>query len=53
MKEKPVPRRHAKPRGEATTDDGKRKDGEPRSEMRRRFRKIVERHRETFDRLAK
>jgi len=53
MKEKAVPRRHAKPCGEATTEDGKRKDAEPRSETRRRFRKIVERHRETFDRLAK
>jgi hypothetical protein len=48
-----VPRKHAKPRGETTTEDGKRKDAEPRSETRRRFRKIFERHRETFDRLAK
>ncbi len=54
MKEKPVPTKHAKPlRGEATNEDGKRKDAEPRSETRRRIRKIVERHRETFDELAK
>jgi hypothetical protein len=54
MKEKPVPTKHAKPtRGEATNKDGKRKDAEPRSDTRRRVRKIVERHRETFDELAK
>jgi hypothetical protein len=54
MKEKSGPTKHAKPaRGEATNEDGKRKDAEPRSETRRRVRKIVERHRETFDELAK
>ena len=54
MKEKPVPAKHATPpRGEATREDGKRKDAEPRSKTRRRVRKIVERHRETFDQLAK
>lgn len=54
MKEKPVPTKHAKPpRGDATNEDGKRKDAEPRSDTRRRVRKIVERHRETFDELAK
>jgi hypothetical protein len=53
MKEKPVRTKHAKPtRGEATNEDGKRKDQEPRSDTRRRVRKIVERHRETFDELA-
>jgi hypothetical protein len=53
MKEKPVPTKQAKPpRGEASNDDGKRKDAEPRRETRRRVRKIVERHRETFDKLA-
>jgi len=54
MKESLLPTKHAKPpRGEATKDDGKRKDAEPRSETRGRVRKIVERHRETFDKLAK
>ena len=54
MKEKPVPTKPAKPKhGEATNEDGKRKDAEPRSDTRRRVRKIVERHRETFDELAK
>jgi len=54
MKEKPVPTKHAKPlRGEATNEDGKRKDAEPRRDKRRRIRKIAERHRETFDELAK
>jgi hypothetical protein len=41
------------PRGGATGEDGKRKEAEPRRETRRRIRKIVERHRETFDELAK
>ena len=54
MKEKPVSTKHTKPTsGEATNEDGKRKDTEPRSDTRRRVRKIVERHRETFDELAK
>ena len=54
MKEKPVRTKHAKPpRGDATDKDGKREDAEPRSDTRRRVRKIVERHRETFDELAK
>jgi len=54
MKEKPVPTSHAKPpRGEATTENEERKDAEPGSETRGRIRKIVERHRETFDELAK
>lgn len=54
MKEKQVPTKQAKPtRGAPTNDDGKRKDAEPRSDTRRRVRKIVERHRETFDELAK
>jgi len=53
MKEKPMPTKYAKPpRGEATDEDGKRKDAEPRSKTRRRIRKIVERHRETLDELA-
>jgi hypothetical protein len=54
MKEKPVPTKQDKPsRGKATNADGKPKDAEPRSETRQRVRKIVERHRETFDELAK
>ena len=54
MKEKPVPTKHAKPtRGEATTEDGRRQDVKRRSETGRRVRKIVARHRETFDELAK
>jgi hypothetical protein len=54
MKEKPVPTKSTKPTsGETTNEDGKRKDPEPRSKTRRRVRKIVERHRETFDELAK
>jgi hypothetical protein len=54
MKEKPVSTKYAKtPRREATTKDGKQKEVEPRRETRGRIRKIVERHRETFDELAK
>jgi hypothetical protein len=54
MKEKPVPTKPATPpRSEATNDDGRGKDAKPRRETRRRIRKIVERHRETFDELAK
>ena len=41
------------PRREAPAGDGKKKDTEPRRETRKRIRKIVERHRETFDDLAK
>lgn len=55
MKEKPVSStKYAKtPRREAPAGDGKKKDTEPRRETRKRIRKIVERHRETFDDLAK
>jgi hypothetical protein len=54
MKEKPMSTKRAQPRrGGATSEDGKRKEAEPRPETRRRVRKIVERHRETFDELAK
>jgi hypothetical protein len=54
LKEKSVPTKHAKtPPGEATNKDGKRKDAESRGGTRRRIRKIVERHRDTFDELAK
>jgi hypothetical protein len=54
MKEKPVSTKYTKtPRREATAGDGKKKDTEPRRETRKRIRKIVERHRETFDDLAK
>jgi hypothetical protein len=54
MKEKPVSTKHAKtPRREAKAPDGQRKDAEPRRDTRKRIRKIVERHRETFDELAK
>ena len=54
MKEKPVRTKQAEPkRRETTNEDGKQKDAEPRSDTRRRVRKIVERHRETFDELAK
>jgi hypothetical protein len=41
------------PGREAPAGDGKKKDTEPRRETRKRIRKIVERHRETFDDLAK
>lgn len=54
MKEKPVSTKYAKTaRREPTSGDGKRKEADPRPETRRRIRKIVERHRETFDELAK
>jgi hypothetical protein len=53
MKEKPMSTKDAKPpRGETTGAEGKRQEAEPRPETRRRARKIVERHRETFDYLA-
>jgi hypothetical protein len=53
MKEKPMSTKRAKPpRGEATSEDGKRKEAEPRPETRRRIRKIVERHQETLDYVA-
>jgi hypothetical protein len=53
MKEKPMStKRAASPRGRSD-EDGKRKEAEPRPETRRRIRKIVERHRDTFDELAK
>ena len=54
MKEKPVSTKYAKtPRREATGEDRKRPEAEPRPETRRRIRKTVERHRKTFDELAK
>jgi hypothetical protein len=54
MKEKPVHTKHLKSTpGKATTGDGKRKAAERRSETRQRVRKTLERHRETFDELAK
>jgi hypothetical protein len=54
MKESPVPTKHAMPaRSEATTEHGKRKGAKPRSDTGQRVRKIVARHRETFDELAK
>lgn len=54
MNEKPVSAKHANtPRSEAKGPDGKRKDAERRRDTRKRIRKIVERHRETFDELAK
>ncbi len=37
----------------AVNDDRKAKKPQRRPETRRRIRKIVERHRETFDELAK
>jgi hypothetical protein len=50
MMERPMSTRNAKsPRGEATSEDGKRREAEPRAETRRRIRQIVERHRETLD----
>ena len=39
-------------RGKAPGPDRDRKEAERRRETRRRIRKIVERHRETFDELA-
>jgi hypothetical protein len=54
MKEKRMSTKRAdSPRADRTSEDGKRKEAEPRPETRRRVRKIVERHRETFDELAK
>jgi hypothetical protein len=54
MKEKPMSTKRAEsPRSDRPSEDGKRKEAEPRPETRRRIRKIVERHRETFDELAK
>jgi hypothetical protein len=53
MKEKPMSTKRAAPPRGAGDEDGKRKEAEPRPETRRRIRKIVERHRETFDELAK
>jgi hypothetical protein len=41
------------PRREAKGPEAMRKDAGPRRETRKRVRKIVERHRETFDELAK
>jgi hypothetical protein len=54
MKEKPTSTERTQPsRHEETREDGKRREPEPPRETRRRIRKIVERHRETFDELAK
>ena len=54
MNEEPVSTARAKtPRREANAPNGKRKGAEPRRETRKRIRKIVERHRATFDELAK
>lgn len=54
MKKKPMStKRAASPRSDRASEDGKRKEAERRPETRRRIRKIVERHRETFDELAK
>ena len=48
-----MPAKHAKPqRGEATKEERKRQDAEPRSETRG-VRRLVERQRETFNQLAK
>ena len=52
MKEEPRPTKRAKPPGGAG-EDGRREEAGPRRETRRRVRKIVERHRETLDELAK
>jgi hypothetical protein len=52
MKEKPMAKRAESPRGKATGRERDRKEAERRRETRRRIRKIVERHRETFDELA-
>jgi hypothetical protein len=54
MKEKPVPTKHATPpRGEATREMESERTRSRGNKARRRVRKIVERHRETFDQLAK
>ena len=54
MKEKPVSTKYAKtPRREPTGEYGRRREAEPLRETRGRMRKIVERHRETLDDLAK
>jgi hypothetical protein len=52
MREKPMSKRAESPRGKATGRERDRKEAERRRETRRRIRKIVERHRETFDELA-
>ncbi len=46
-------KRAQSPPGDRTSEDGKRQEAEPRPDTRRRVRKIVERHRETFDELSK
>lgn len=54
MKEKPMPIRTKKPSSDgAVTGDRKEKRAESRRATRERIRKIVERHRATFDELAK
>jgi hypothetical protein len=52
MKEKPMSKRTESPRGKAPGRDRDRKEAERRRQTRRRIRKIVERHRETFDDLS-
>jgi hypothetical protein len=52
MKEKPMSKPAESHRGKAPGPDRDRKEAERRRETRRRIRKIVERHRETFDELA-
>lgn len=54
MKEKPMRIRTKKPSSDgAVTGDRKEKRAESRRATRERIRKIVERHRATFDELAK
>ena len=45
-------KRTESPRGKAPGRDRDRKEAERRRQTRRRIRKIVERHRETFDDLS-
>jgi hypothetical protein len=52
MKEKPVSTKPDQNRGESPRPKEKREDS-ARPETRKRVRKIVERHRETFDELSK
>jgi hypothetical protein len=53
MKEKPVPPKQVKtPHRKATNEAGERRDVESQRGTWRRIRKIVERHRKTFDELG-
>jgi len=53
MKENPMESKTGKRPPAGASDDGrKRQKPEPLRQTRRRIRKIVERHRETFDKLA-